>query len=415
MRELPATLYLGQRFDSNVAPLVPRDREILPSLWCYVTTDEYRTAVRRLDQKINVTNATLAKVPFDPEHWRGMAEKKYPGGLPKPHSDDPTQWLFNGHPRGSDVPLQVATARLLGYRWPRQTGSEFMDCPALGPDGLESHADDDGIVCLTPVRGEAAAEERLRALLAAAYGDEWSPGKQHELLAQVGYGGKSLDDWLRNGFFENHLEVFQNRPFVLHVWDGRIDGFNALVNYHLVAEPNGGGRRTLDKLAHTYLGDWIDRQRAEQRQGVEGADGRVAAAEHLKRELEKILEGEPPYDLFVRWKPLAEQPVGWEPDINDGVRINLRPFMTAKPLNLGGKKRAASACILRAAPNIKWDKDRGKEPTRAKDDYPWFWTWDGQSTDFQGGAEFDGNRWNDLHYKREVKLAARERAKGGKR
>jgi hypothetical protein len=146
------------------------------------------------------------------------------------------------------------------------------------------------------------------------------------------------------------------------------------------------------------------------RTGVEGADGRVAAAEHLKRELEKILEGEPPYDIFVRWKPLHQQPVGWEPDIDDGVRVNIRPFMTAKPLNARGK----NACILRVAPKIKWDKDRGKEPTREKADFPWFWGWDESTQDFAGGKEFDGNRWNDLHYSRAVKLAARERAKGGK-
>ena len=32
--------------------------------------------------------------------------------------------------------------------------------------------------------------------------------------------------------------------------------------------------------------------------------------------------------------------------------------------------------------------------------------------DFVGGAEFDGNRWNDLHYTRAVKQAARLRRKG---
>ena len=51
-------------------------------------------------------------------------------------------------------PLHVAVARLLGYQWPRQTGSSFPDCPALGPDGLEKLADDDGIVCVPAVRGE---------------------------------------------------------------------------------------------------------------------------------------------------------------------------------------------------------------------------------------------------------------------
>ncbi|HJX66911.1 MAG TPA: SAM-dependent methyltransferase, partial [Polyangia bacterium] len=190
------------------------------------------------------------------------------------------------------------------------------------------------------------------------------------------------------------------------------NGFSALVNYHKLAAPNGEGRRTLEKLIYTYLGDWIDRQRADQKAGIEGADARVAAAEHLKRELEKILEGEPPYDIFVRWKPLHDQPVGWDPDIDDGVRINIRPFMLAKPLNSGGKKQAKNTCILRVPPKITWDKDRGKEPSRSKADYPWFWSWDEKTPDFLGGTVFDANRWNDLHYSRAVKLAARKGAKG---
>lgn len=247
-------------------------------------------------------------------------------------------------------------------------------------------------------------------MLADAFGTAWSAEKLNELLASANFNGKSLDEWLRDGFFEQHCAMFQQRPFVWQIWDGRKDGFSALVNYHQLAAVNGEGRRALDKLTHTYLGDWLDRQRADQKAGIEGADGRVAAAEHLKRELEKILEGEPPYDLFVRWKPLHHQPVGWEPDINDGVRVNIRPFMAARPLNARGK----NACILRVAPKLKWDKDRGKEPTRERADFPWFWGWDEETRDFLGGKEFDGNRWSDLHYSRAVKLAARERAKGEK-
>jgi len=304
----------------------------------------------------------------------------------------------------------VAVCRLVAYRWPRQTGATFEDCVALGNDGLESHADRDGVVALNPVKGEQPGAARLIALLADAFGEEWSAAKLDALLVDAGFAGKSLDDWLRDGFFEQHCELFHQRPFVWHVWDGRRDGFHALVNYHRLVAANGEGRRTLEKLLYSYLGDWIDRQRAAQKAGVEGADARVAAAEHLKTELTNILAGEPPYDLFARWKPLAEQPIGWEPDINDGVRINIRPFMTAKPLGA----RAKGACILRVTPKIKWDKDRGKEPQRPREDFPWLWGWDPDNKevqkDFGGrGKEPDGNRWNDLHYTREFKQAARDK------
>jgi hypothetical protein len=332
-------------------------------------------------------------------HWQEVAAEKYPHGLPKPSSSDLSQWLFNGHPRGSDQPLHVAVTRLLGYRWPRQTGSSFYDSPAFGQDGLETRTAEVGIVCLSATKGEAPAGERLRELLACAYGKDWNVEMLERLLTHVGYGGKTLDDWLRGGFFEQHCALFQQRPFAWSIWDGLSDGFQALVNYHNLAASNGEGRRTLERLAFSYLGDWIARQRAEQKAGREGADGKLVAALHLQEQLKRILGGEPPYDLFIRWKPLYDQALGWEPDMNDGVRLNIRPFMLAETLN--------GRSIFRKAPKITWKKDRGKEPERPKRDFPWFWSWDQETDDFRGARDFDGNRWNDVHYSHEMKREAR--------
>ena len=410
MGQMAATLYTGEMFDHTAHALIPRAPEYLLPIWTYASSPTFRAELRTVSQKLNITNETLVKVPFDLEHWQQEAAKLYPDGLPKPHSSDPTQWLFNGHPKDADNPLHVAVARLVGYRWPRQTGSEFPDCPALGPDGLEGHADTDGIVCLSSVRGEPTAADRLLSLLADAYGSDWSADLRDKLLADVDAAGETLDDWLRDSFFEQHLKLFHQRPFVWHIWDGLRDGFNCLVNYHRLAGPEGEGRRTLEKIAYEYLGDWITRQKAQQAAGAEGADGRVAAAVHLQEQLAKIIEGEPPFDIFVRWKPLAEQAIGWDPDINDGVRLNIRPFMAARPLGAKAKK----ACILRAAPGIKWDKDRGTEPDRPKDQFPWFWSWDETAADFPGGTKFDGKRHNDLHYTRKAKEAARANAPSGK-
>jgi hypothetical protein len=414
MGQIPVTKYSGEFFSMNGAALIPRDSRHLTAIWCYCNSDDFRENIRKIDQQLKVTNATIVKVPFDLDRWSQIALERYPDGLPTPYSNDPTQWISDGKPDSSSLPLQVAAARLTNYRWPRQTGSTFLDSPAIDPDGLASHADNDGIVCLTALKGNAPAEQRLNALLTDAFGVNWSAARLARLLADVDYAGKSLDDWLRDGFFAQHCELFHQRPFIWHIWDGRRDGFHALVNYHRLAAPNGEGRRTLEKLIYFYLGDWIDRQRADQRASVEGADARLAHAEHLKTELVKILEGELPYDIFVRWKPLHEQPLGWDPDIDDGVRMNIRPFMTARPLNAS----SAKTCVLRTTPKIKWDKDRGKEPTRQKTDYPWFWNWDEVSQDFAGAKDFDGNRWNELHYSVSVKQAACERLRakvGGKK
>ena len=388
MRELNSTMFLGEKFDNNVAVLIPKAPEFLLPILTFCTSKEFAIAVRTLDQTIKVTNQTLRKVPFDLAQWQKVAAEKYPHGLPKPFSSDPTQWLFNGHPKDSAQPLHVAVARLLGYQWPRQTGSSFSDCPALGQDGLEKLADDDGIVPISPAKGEGPAAERLRELLARAYGKDWNATRQEALLAQVDYAGASLEDWLRNGFFEQHCALFHHRPFIWHVWDGHKSGFSALVNYHKLTHAK------LENLTYAYLGDWIRRQQAAVNVGESGSDARLEAAKQLQARLKLILEGEPPYDIFVRWKPLSKQAIGWHPDMNDGVRMNIRPFATGE--------------ILRKRVKIKWEKDRGKEPVREKKEFPWFWGWDEVKQDFAGiGKEPDGNRWNDCHYTNEFKQSKR--------
>ena len=399
MSNLAATLYTGDMFDMACSPIVPRDPIVLPAIWAFCSSPEFNKAVRQIDQKVMVTSGTIVKVPFDLEYWQKVAAKKYPIGLPKPYSSDPTQWLINGHPKDSDNPLQVAVARLCGYEWPRQTGSDFPDCPSLGPDGLESLADKDGIVCIPPVRGEASAADRLLNLLAKAYGQSWSSDVLPKLLKETGFEGKSLETWLRDGFFLQHCELFHQRPFIWHIWDGLRDGFSALINYHKL------DRKNLETLIYTYLGDWMTRQTQDLAKGVDGAQEKLSAAEQLKKRLEQILNGEAPHDIFVRWKPLHQQPIGWEPDINDGVRINIRPFMSVPDVK---KKRAG---ILREKPKIKWEKDRGKEPQRSKEEYPWFWGWDEKSVDFTGGPEFKGERFNDCHYTLAAKQRARESSK----
>ncbi len=367
MRNLQPYFYTGEVFDDNVGVIAPNDRNHLAAVWCYVESGEYLASIRMIDQKLNVTAATLTKVPFDLERWQQVAAEEYPDGLPEPHSADPTQWLFRGEPVGSTDPHQVASARLLGYRWPDEE-----------PDKLDALADRDGIVPISATRGEAPAADRLREVLRTVFGSEWSVSMQNRLLTDTGAKpGTSLDDWLRNQFFEQHSRRFHNRPFIWHIWDGRKDGFACLANYHKL------DHALLETLTYSYVQDWLSAQAAASKSSQTGADLRLNAAQGLQEKLKLILAGEPPYDIFVRWKPLAEQSIGWNPDLNDGIRLNIRPFMTAG--------------ILRKNPNIKWTKDRGTEPKRDKDQFPWFWN----------GDDFTGERVNDRHLTNAEKQAAR--------
>lgn len=388
MRQLETSRYVGNFFNQTTAAIIPHDGALLPAVMAFCSSDEYTAAVREVDRRICVANTALGRVRFDVARWQLEAAHQFPQGLPELDSDAPTQWLFHGHPRASSDPLQVAVARLVGYVWPAELDSSINTSDTTQQwvarcRSLAIHADDDGIVCLQPVRGEKPAHERLLALLIDAWeGVEpgsWKPATLEKLLAEADCAGKGLEVWLRDKFFEQHGRRFSHSPFVWHVWDGLKDGFAALVNYHHLDDKN------LERLIHTYLGDWLRTQEAGLRDGVDGASQRLAAALDLKRRLELILSGEQPYDIFLRWKALAEQPIGWHPDLNDGVRMNIRPFITAGVLRHNMKSKL----------NINWANDRGQELESS----PWF-------------RVFGGERINDHHLTLAEKKDAREKDRG---
>ncbi|MDR1040423.1 MAG: SAM-dependent DNA methyltransferase [Deltaproteobacteria bacterium] len=401
MRNLSVSLYSGEWFDSMVAAIIPKNQADLEAIVSFVQDYSFGDAVRKFDKSLSVKIKTFQKIPFDISRWTSVARERFPNGLPAPYSDDPSQWVFHGHPCGSVVwdddakhtahgtlrndwtVLQVTVARLLGYRWPAELDPKMKLADEQREwvrrcDCLSKFVDRDGIVAIPAVKGEANAKDRLLDMLAASYGNAWSNGVMSRLLASADHADGDLESWLRDKFFAQHCRLFQNRPFIWQIWDGLRDGFSALVNCHKL------DRRLLESLAWAYVGDWIARQTFDVNGGVEGAQTRLDAAVALQKRLEAILEGEAPYDIFVRWKSLAEQPLGWNPDVNDGVRLNIRPFMMPPDV---GKKGAG---LLRDRPNIKWDKDRGKAPESA----PWYHL-DG------------GDRINDRHLKRAEKENAR--------
>ncbi|BDA60916.1 Eco57I restriction-modification methylase domain-containing protein [Shewanella xiamenensis] len=411
MASLPVSIYCGYLYDDNTYTIIPDIDSGLQALSIYCFSPHFGQDLRKFNQKLNVTRGIVEQLPFDFDSWLKVGEKEYPHGLPKPYTNDPTQWIFHGHPCGAvvwdedkkwtvvaekrtdETVLQVAVARLLGYRWPAEHDETMELADEMRTwlskcDDLLALQDDDGIVCLPALRGEKAAANRLEAMLQAAYEDDWSASVLTNLLNSV--GSKNLETWLRDKFFEQHCKLFQHRPFIWQIWDGLNDGFSVLVNYHKL------DYKGLERLIYTYLGEWIRTQEHGVKEGIDGADSRLMAAKNLKDTLEAILKGEAisgksGLDIFVRWKPLHEQPMGWHPDLNDGVRLNIRPFMQAPDI---GKKGAG---ILRAKPNINWNKDRGNDVASA----PWY------TLGLQYG-EKEGARINDHHLSLAEKQAARD-------
>jgi len=417
MGKINTTLYTGELFDQNVAIILPKNESDLDGIWAYCSSDYYESELRLVNPSLAISSATVAKVPYDSIRWNKVAAEKYPNGLPKPFVNDLNQWIFHGHPcasvcwdeenkstaiselRQDDTVLHIAVARLLGYRWPAELDVDMELAPEMREVIAQNNVfndlvDDDGIVCIPAIRGEKPAFDRLEAILHAAYGDEWSATILNNLLKSV--KSRDLNLWLRDKFFEQHSKLFQHRPFIWQIWDGLPDGFSALVNYHTL------DYKGLERLIYTYLDDWISTQIQLEKDGDEGAELRLTAARNLREQLEAILVGESNgkegLDIFVRWKSLAEQPIGWNPDLNDGVRLNIRPFMQAKDV---GKKDAG---ILRSKPNIHWKKDRGTDVPSA----PWF------DLGLEYGGK-QGDRINDHHLTLAEKKTAREAAEIAKK
>lgn len=392
MGHIKPIAYSSSFFHQNLAVMIPLDEKEREALWCYCESKEYEDNIRSIDNKLNVTNATLVKVPFDKERWRKVAEEKYPNGLPQPFTNDPSQWIFHGHPcksviwneetkktceydlRIDDNVMQVAVARMLGYKWPAENDKTMELAPEQRAivdsvtEEFKDYVDDDGIVCIPALNREKAAGERLISLLSKAYGDRWNQNILNELLKISGFEGKTIESYLRDGFFKEHCKLFNNRPFIWHIWDGLNDGFSVLVNYHKL------DNKLLTKLIYTVLGDWIQKQKTDYQAGIDGSERKLEAAQALQKKLIAILEGESPVDIFVRWKKLEEQAIGWNPDLNDGVRMNIRPFV------LVGDVKVRGAGVLRDKFNINWNKDRGKDVETS----PWY-------------KEFKGERINDYH------------------
>jgi len=380
MGHLPSTIYEGEIYDCNACAIVPNDESHQAALWCFCSSGKFHDEVRKLDQSLKVTPKSLIRIPFDVSYWQGVARDKYPHGLPEPFSSKPTQWLYHGHPIDADhgTVLCAALARLCGYRWPAEidTNMHISDEAKAWIQKAEElpPSDNDGLLGIPAVAGEKSLADRLRAYLAAAFGAKWSDALENRLIAAAdevldkkAARAGSLEAWVRERAFRQHCILFGQRPFLWLITDGLKDGFSVFVQYH------GFDQANLRKLTYRLLGDWLARAKAENNML------RVEKGRELQQKLEKILEGEAPYDIFVRWKSLAHQPLGWDPNLDDGVRMNIRPFVEAG--------------VLQYTPKIKWTKDRGKDVTSA----PWY-------------PVFKGDRINDHHTTLEEKRAAREAA-----
>jgi hypothetical protein len=214
-------------------------------------------------------------------------------------------------------------------------------------------ADDDGIVPFNAVNGEPRLVERVRHELAGLFPDrdasQVEVGIVNELNQTVkGYRRcASLDAWLDNAFFEYHCGLYKIRPIFWHIASAQGTArfaFGALIHYHRF------DKNRLAKLRANYLRDAIEEFRREA--GLADKAGatadrlewqaKVEEAQALDVKLQAIQEGhhegheggERDYRILTPWKAPEERPKGWDPDLDDGVKVNIEPLQKAGVLRV---------------------------------------------------------------------------------
>jgi len=233
--------------------------------------------------------------------------------------------------------FSVKLLRMLGHRWPLQDQYE-QDAgkPFLDPKWIDA----DRIMPLTLGTGEETLIERFRRFLDDEFGPERGPSVEIEAGQILGWKtgdvwgqqkSTTLARWFEHDFFNRHISQFKRRPIAWHLTSPK-STFQTIVYYHAF------DKNRLTLLRARYVREALEslRKQLGAAQGA-GTDRRALAAvaeleakiadvQAFDERLRRLLEGRDRESrIWCPWKTLGEQPVGWDPDINDGVRVNIAP------------------------------------------------------------------------------------------
>lgn len=158
-----------------------------------------------------------------------------------------------------------------------------------------------------------------------------------------------IGEWLRNAFFEFHRSLYKNTPVIWHFASSRGTApfaFGALVDYHRC------DRNRFAKLRSYYLREAVETFRREAALAAKAGNTearlewqtRLEEALDFDRRLQWVEEGHHEghdggpndYRILPPWKSAKDRPKGWDPDLDDGVQVNIAPLYKAGLLRLDG-------------------------------------------------------------------------------
>ena len=306
--------------------------------------------------------------------------------------------------------FSILILRLLGYLWPKQ-----IESGEPAPDW----ADPDGIIPLTKGTGESTLLDRLRNRITKEGRDVTAI--EHEFAEII---GKSLDQWLTTEFFKQHTKQFKRRPIAWQVESrpigsskrgrgrrrtsrARGPAFSCIVYYHNLDHD------FLPKIRSQYVGPLRTRYETELRT-LENLEIPTADQTERRTILGNLIEELKGFDAkleevtnngfdnpllrkIVVEEPLDEwtsidgeapppstrdqfyvQEKAYNPDINDGVRVNIAPLQKAGLLaaDVLSKKDVDRAIRDRA----EWRADERRLCREGKLPQPGWWKTKGENT-----------------------------------
>jgi hypothetical protein len=256
--------------------------------------------------------------------------------------------------------VSVNVLRLLGHQWPREIERH---------EPLPAWADEDGIIPLTEGTGEPALLARVRARLAEDFGADRAGVVEREFHEIM---GKPLGAWLASDFFKRHISQFKKRPIAWQIASTPATGgkrrgrgaartasaFACLVYYHRLDAD------LLPKLRTQYIGplrtslqtelgalEKLPKRSADQDARRLDLEGQIEELKAFDARIEQVIAlgfASPVLDKIAAKEPLDKwtsrdghartpetpdaflaQERRYDPDINDGVRVNIAPLQGA--------------------------------------------------------------------------------------
>ena len=191
--------------------------------------------------------------------------------------------------------------------------------------------DPDGIIPFDEGLGEPTLLERVRHEIETLFCVDRAVAVEIEIDEVLGRGG--LAGWLGDPFFRKHKGQFKGRPILWQIVSPQ-KRFRVLVYYHKLDHD------TLPKVRSKYLWPLLERARTRLRAArsedkpdlktIGDLESTIADLEECDRRLESVIQGTVEVDL-PDWAvgPYRNGKAPYNPDINDGVKVNILPLQAA--------------------------------------------------------------------------------------